>query len=131
MLRDARGAILLKAHRAMESITLDREVMHLKDELMPRYASLIYNGYWWSPERIALQALIDETQKPVNGVVRLKLLKGNVIVIGRESKTDSLYDNDIVTFEDDSGSYDQSDASGFIRLNALRLKLAARRGRKL
>ena len=125
------GTILLKAHRAMESITLDREVMHLKDELMPRYASLIYNGYWWSPERIALQALIDETQKPVNGVVRLKLLKGNVIVIGRESKTDSLYDNDIVTFEDDSGSYDQSDASGFIRLNALRLKLAARRGRKL
>ena len=125
------GTILLKAHRAMESITLDREVMHLKDELMPRYASLIYNGYWWSPERIALQALIDETQKPVNGVVRLKLLKGNVIVIGRESKTDSLYDNNIVTFEDDSGSYDQSDASGFIKLNALRLKLAARRGRKL
>ena len=116
------GTILLKAHRAMESITLDREVMHLKDELMPRYASLIYNGYWWSPERIALQALIDETQKPVNGIVRLKLLKGNVIVIGRESKTDSLYDNDIVTFEDDSGSYDQSDASGFIKLNALRLK---------
>ena len=125
------GTILLKAHRAMESITLDREVMHLKDELMPRYASMIYNGYWWSPERIALQALIDETQKPVNGAVRLKLLKGNVIVIGRESKTDSLYDNDIVTFEDDSGSYDQSDASGFIKLNALRLKLAARRGRKL
>ena len=125
------GTILLKAHRAMESITLDREVMHLKDELMPRYASLIYNGYWWSPERIALQALIDETQKPVNGIVRLKLLKGNVIVIGRESKTDSLYDNDIVTFEDDSGSYDQSDASGFIKLNALRLKLAAQRGRKL
>ncbi|MEC8644778.1 MAG: argininosuccinate synthase, partial [Pseudomonadota bacterium] len=125
------GTILLKAHRAMESITLDREVMHLKDELMPRYASLIYNGYWWSPERIALQALIDETQKPVNGVVRLKLLKGNVIVIGRESKTDSLYDNNIVTFEDDSGSYDQSDASGFIKLNALRLKLAANRGRKL
>ena len=121
----------MKAHRAMESITLDREVMHLKDELMPRYASLIYNGYWWSPERIALQALIDETQKPVNGIVRLKLLKGNVIVIGRESKTDSLYYNDIVTFEDDSGSYDQSDASGFIKLNALRLKLAARRGRKL
>ena len=125
------GTILLKAHRAIESITLDREVMHLKDELMPRYASLIYNGYWWSPERIALQALIDETQKPVNGVVRLKLIKGNVIVIGRESKTDSLYDNDIVTFEDDSGSYDQSDASGFIKLNALRLKLAASRGRKL
>ncbi len=124
------GTILLKAHRAIESITLDREVMHLKDELMPRYASLIYNGYWWSPERIALQALIDETQKPVNGVVRLKLIKGNVIVIGRESKTDSLYDNDIVTFEDDSGSYDQSDASGFIKLNALRLKLAARRGRR-
>ena len=124
------GAILLKAHRAIESITLDREVMHLKDELMPRYASLIYNGYWWSPERTALQALIDETQKPVNGVVRVKLLKGNIIVIGRESKTDSLYDNNIVTFEDDLGSYDQSDASGFIALNALRLKLAARRGRK-
>ena len=124
------GTILLKAHRAIESITLDREVMHLKDEVMPRYASLIYNGYWWSPEREALQALIDQTQKPVNGTVRMKLLKGNVIVIGRESKTDSLYDNAIVTFEDDFGSYDQSDASGFIKLNALRLKLAAQRGRK-
>ena len=124
------GTILLKAHRAIESITLDREVMHLKDEVMPRYASLIYNGYWWSPERKALQALIDQTQKPVNGTVRMRLLKGNVIVIGRESKTDSLYDNTIVTFEDDFGSYDQSDASGFIKLNALRLKLAAQRGRK-
>ena len=124
------GTILLKAHRAIESITLDREVMHLKDEVMPRYASLIYNGYWWSPERKALQALIDQTQKPVNGTVRMKLLKGNVIVIGRESKTDSLYDNTIVTFEDDFGSYDQSDASGFIKLNALRLKLAAQRRRK-
>ena len=124
------GTILLKAHRAIESITLDREVIHLKDEVMPRYASLIYNGYWWSPERKALQALINQTQKPVNGTVRMKLLKGNVIVIGRESKTDSLYDNTIVTFEDDFGSYDQSDASGFIKLNALRLKLAAQRGRK-
>ncbi|MGI9322195.1 MAG: argininosuccinate synthase [Pseudomonadales bacterium] len=120
------GTILLKAHRAMESITLDRELAHLKDELMPRYASLIYNGYWWSPERQALQALIDESQRHVNGKVRLKLYKGNVMVVGRESSSDSLYDADVVTFEDDAGAFDQTDATGFIKLNALRLKLAAR-----
>ena len=125
------GAILLKGHRAMESITLDREVTHLKDDLMPRYAKLIYNGYWWSPERLALQALIDATQPPVNGTVRLKLYKGAVSVVGRESATDSLYDSDVVTFEDDRGAYQQRDAEGFIRLNALRLRLAARRGRRL
>ncbi|MEJ2132531.1 MAG: argininosuccinate synthase, partial [Gammaproteobacteria bacterium] len=119
-----------KAHRAMESITLDREVTHLKDELMPRYASLIYNGYWWSPERKVLQALIDASQVPVNGKVRLKLYKGNVSVLGRES-VDSLYDADVVTFEDDHGTYAQQDAAGFIRLNALRLRLGAKRGRKL
>ena len=124
------GTILLKAHRAMESITLDRELAHLKDELMPRYASLIYNGYWWSPERKALQAFIDESQRVVNGNVRLKLYKGNVSVIGRESATDSLYDADIVTFEDDAGAYDQADAGGFIKLNALRLKIAAKLGRR-
>ena len=124
------GAILLKAHRAMESLTLDREVAHLKDELMPRYAKLIYNGYWWSPERKALQALIDETQKPVNGTVRLKLFKGSVTVLGRRSP-DSLYDEGMATFEDDRGAYSQQDASGFIRLNALRLRLAAKLGRKL
>ena len=123
------GTILLKAHRAIESITLDRELAHLKDELMPRYASLIYNGYWWSPERQALQALIDQSQRVVNGSVRLKLYKGNVTVVGRESASDSLYDADIVTFEDDAGAYDQSDAGGFIKLNALRLKLAAKLGR--
>lgn len=125
------GTILLKGHRAIESITLDRELAHLKDELMPRYASLIYNGYWWSPERKALQALIDESQVNVNGKVRLKLYKGNVMVVGRESSDDSLYDADIVTFEDDAGAYDQSDAGGFIKLNALRLKLASKLGRKL
>ncbi len=125
------GAILLKGHRAMESITLDREVMHLKDELMPRYAKLIYNGYWWSPERQALQALIDASQVPVNGTVRLKLYKGAVSVVGRASATDSLYDSDVVTFEDDRGAYDQRDAEGFIRLNALRLRLGAKRGRRL
>ena len=124
------GTILLKAHRAMESLTLDREVAHLKDELMPRYARLIYNGYWWSPERKALQALIDESQEPVNGVVRLKLFKGVVTLLGRRSP-DSLYDEGIATFEDDRGAYRQEDAAGFIRLNALRLRLAARRGRKL
>jgi argininosuccinate synthase len=123
------GTILLKGHRAMESITLDRELAHLKDELMPRYASLIYNGYWWSPERRAMQALIDESQRVVNGTVRLKLYKGSVMVVGRESATDSLYDADIVTFEDDAGAYDQADAGGFIKLNALRLKLAAKLGR--
>jgi argininosuccinate synthase len=119
------GTILLKAHRAIESITLDREVAHLKDDLMPRYASMIYNGYWWSPERLALQTLIDQTQKTVNGWVRLKLYKGNVIVAGRDSKTDSLFDPNIATFEDDKGAYDQKDAAGFIKLNALRLRIAA------
>ncbi len=125
------GTILLKAHRAMESITLDRELAHLKDELMPRYATLIYNGYWWSPERQAMQALIDESQRFVNGVVRLKLYKGNVMVVGRESSDASLYDGNIVTFEDDAGAYDQTDAAGFIKLNALRLKIAGKKGRKL
>jgi argininosuccinate synthase len=121
------GTIMLKAHRAMESLTLDREAGHLKDELMPRYASLIYNGFWFSPEREALQALIDKTQEPVNGVVRMKLYKGNVIVAGRKSETDSLFDESIATFEDDAGAYDQKDAEGFIKLNALRLKVGARR----
>jgi len=125
------GTILLKGHRAMESITLDRELGHLKDELMPRYAQLIYNGYWWSPERLALQALIDQSQQYVNGVVRLKLYKGNVVVVGRDSANDSLYDGRIVTFEDDAGAYDQQDAAGFIKLNALRLKVASTKGRKL
>ncbi|HRC59753.1 Argininosuccinate synthase [Candidatus Propionivibrio aalborgensis] len=120
------GTILLRAHRAIESITLDREVAHLKDDLMPRYASLIYNGYWWSPERNALQALIDHTQQKVNGWVRLKLYKGNVIVAGRDSKTDSLFDSTIATFEDDAGAYDQKDAGGFIKLNALRMRIAAK-----
>jgi argininosuccinate synthase len=119
------GTIMLKAHRAIESITLDREVAHLKDDLMPRYASMIYNGYWWSPERIALQTLIDHTQKSVNGWVRVKLYKGNVIVAGRDSKTDSLFDSSIATFEDDKGAYDQRDAGGFIKLNALRMRIAA------
>ena len=121
------GTILLMAHRAMESLTLDREVMHLKDDLMPRYAKLIYNGYWWSPEREALQTLIDKTQTRVNGVVRLKLFKGSVSVTGRKSDSDSLFDKTIATFEDDSGAYDQKDADGFIKLNALRLKLQAKR----
>jgi argininosuccinate synthase len=119
------GTIILKAHRAIESITLDREVAHLKDDLMPRYASLIYNGYWWSPERVALQTLIDHTQATVNGWVRVKLYKGNVIVVGRDSKTDSLFDSTIATFEDDKGAYDQKDAGGFIKLNALRMRIAA------
>jgi len=119
------GTIMLKAHRAIESITLDREVAHLKDDLMPRYASMIYNGYWWSPERRALQTLIDHTQQTVNGWVRIKLYKGNVIVVGRDSKTDSLFDPTIATFEDDKGAYDQKDAAGFIKLNALRLRIAA------
>lgn len=124
------GTIMLKAHRAIESITLDREVMHLKDELMPRYASLIYNGYWWSPERKLLQTLIDESQEFVNGKVRLKLYKGNVIPVGRESET-SLVDESIATFEDDAGAYNQKDAEGFIKLNALRLRIAAQKGRNL
>ena len=119
------GTIMLKAHRAIESITLDREVAHLKDDLMPRYASMIYNGYWWSPERRTLQTLIDHTQQTVNGWVRVKLYKGNVIVAGRDSKTDSLFDPTIATFEDDQGAYDQKDAAGFIKLNALRLRIAA------
>ena len=119
------GTILLRAHRAIESITLDREVAHLKDDLMPRYASIIYTGYWWSPERRALQALIDHTQQSVNGWVRLKLYKGNVIVVARDSKTDSLFDPTIATFEDDAGAYDQKDAAGFIKLNALRMRIAA------
>ncbi len=117
------GTILLKAHRAMESITLDREVAHLKDDLMPRYASLIYNGYWWSPEREALQTLIDQSQNNVNGTVRLRLYKGNVTICGRKSDTDSLFDKGIATFEDDAGSFNQQDAEGFIKLNALRLRL--------
>lgn len=119
------GTILLRAHRAIESITLDREVSHLKDDLMPRYAALIYNGYWWSPERKAIQAMIDTTQESVNGWVRLKLYKGNVMVVGRDSKTDSLFDENVATFEDDAGAYNQLDAAGFIRLNALRLRIAA------
>ena len=117
------GTIMLKAHRAVESLTLDRELAHLKDDLMPRYASLIYNGYWWSPERMALQKLIDATQVRVNGTVRLKLYKGNVIVTGRRSEHDSLFNEKIVTFEDDAGAYRQQDAEGFIKLNALRLRL--------
>jgi argininosuccinate synthase len=123
------GTIMLKAHRAMESLTLDREAAHLKDELMPRYAELIYNGYWFSPERQMLQAAIDQTQRVVNGVVRLKLYKGNVLVVGRKSETDSLFDESIATFEEDAGAYDQGDATGFIRLNALRLRVAGRRRR--
>ena len=117
------GTILLKAHRAIESITLDRELAHMKDDLMPRYARMIYNGYWWSPERLALQKLIDETQVSVTGRVRLKLYKGNVIVCGRKSDTNSLFNQDIATFESDAGSYDQKDAEGFIKLNALRLRM--------
>jgi argininosuccinate synthase len=123
------GTILLAAHRAMESLTLDRGAAHLKDELMPRYAELIYNGMWFSPEREMLQALIDKSQERVNGSVRLKLYKGNVIVIGRESK-DSLYSTDLVTFEDDQGAYDQKDAQGFIKLNALRLRTLEMRNRR-
>ena len=120
------GTILLKAHRAMESLTLDREAAHLKDELMPRYATLIYNGYWWSPERKLLQQMIDASQDHVNGTVRLKLYKGSVILVGRKSDTDSLFDERIATFEDDAGAYNQKDAEGFIRLNALRMRIAGR-----
>ncbi|MCM2971080.1 argininosuccinate synthase [Larsenimonas suaedae] len=122
------GTIMLRAHRAIESITLDREAAHLKDELMPKYAKVIYNGYWWSPEREMLQVAIDNTQDVVNGVVRLKLYKGNVTVVGRKSD-DSLFDASIATFEDDAGAYDQKDAEGFIKLNALRLRIAATKGR--
>ncbi len=121
------GTIMLKAHRAIESITLDREVAHLKDDLMPRYASLIYNGYWWSPEREVMQTLIDQTQLRVNGTVRLKLYKGNVMVAGRKSESDSLFDENIATFEDDAGAYNQQDAEGFIKLNALRLRILNRK----
>ena len=121
------GTVMLKAHRAMESLTLDREAAHLKDELMPRYASMIYNGYWWSPEREMLQTLIDKSQEHVNGTVRVKLYKGNVIVVGRKSESDSLFDESIATFEDDAGAYNQKDAEGFIRLNALRLRIGAKR----
>jgi argininosuccinate synthase len=123
------GSIMLKAHRAIESITLDREVLALKDDLMPRYARMIYNGYWFSPERRLLQQLIDASQQPVNGTVRVKLYKGTVLVTGRKSK-DSLFDPSIATFEDDKGAYNQADAGGFIRLNALRMRIAAKRGRK-
>jgi argininosuccinate synthase len=122
------GTIMLKAHRAIESITLDREVLALKDDLMPRYARMIYNGYWFSPERRLLQSLIDASQAPVNGTVRVKLYKGTVLVTGRSSK-DSLFDPRIATFEDDRGAYNQADAEGFIRLNALRMRIGARRGR--
>jgi len=121
------GTIMLRAHRAMESLTLDREAMHLKDELMPRYAKLIYNGYWWSPERDMLQSMIDLSQEYVNGKVRLKLYKGNVSVVGRYSESDSLFDERIATFEDDAGAYNQADAEGFIKLNALRLRIGAKR----
>ncbi len=121
------GTILLKAHRAIESITLDREVAHLKDELMPKYASLVYNGYWWGPERRMMQEMIDASQHSVNGVVDLDLYKGNVIIRGRSSDKDSLFDEHIATFEDDKGAYRQSDAEGFIRLNALRLRIARRK----
>ena len=122
------GTVMLKAHRAIESLTLDREVAHLKDELMPRYASLIYNGYWWSPERKMLQTMIDASQANVNGKVRVKLYKGNVIVVGRESDN-SLFDENIATFEEDAGAYNQKDAEGFIKLNALRMRIAAKKGR--
>lgn len=124
------GSIMLKAHRAIESITLDREVAHLKDELMPRYAKLIYNGYWWSPEREMLQKMIDESQQHVNGIVRVKLYKGNIIVVGRQSD-DTLFDEAVATFEEDAGAYNQGDAEGFIKLNALRLRIAADKGRDL
>ena len=122
------GTIMMRAHRAIESITLDREVAHLKDSLMPKYAELIYNGYWWSPERQLLQKMIDASQEPVNGTVRLKLYKGNVTVVGRKSD-DSLFDEKMATMEDDAGAYNQKDAEGFIKLNALRLKIAAAKGR--
>lgn len=121
------GSIMLKAHRGIESITLDREVAHLKDELMPKYAHLIYNGYWWSPEREMLQQMIDASQVTVNGEVRVKLFKGSVSVVGRKSATNSLFDEAIVTFEDDRGAYDQKDAEGFIKLNALRMRIAGKK----
>ena len=122
------GSIILKAHRAIESITLDREVAHLKDELMPRYASLIYNGYWWSPERKMLQQMIDSSQAVVNGQVKIELYKGNIMILGRRSD-DSLFDERMATMEDDQGAYNQADATGFIKLNALRMRIAARNNR--
>ena len=125
------GTIMLKAHRAIESITLDREVLALKDDLMPRYARMIYNGYWFSPERLLLQSLIDKSQQTVNGTVRLKLYKGTVLVVGRASRSDSLFDSRIATFDDDKGAYNQADAAGFIRLNALRLRIGAKRRRNV
>jgi len=124
------GTVMMKAHRAIESITLDREVAHMKDELMPKYAKLIYNGYWWAPERLMLQAAIDQTQDVVNGDVRIKLYKGSVSVVGRQS-ADSLFDANIATFDDDGGAYNQADAEGFIKLNALRLRIAANKGRDI
>ncbi len=124
------GTIILKAHRAIESLTLDREVAHLKDELMPKYAEMVYNGYWWSPERQMMQAAVDQSQIHVNGIVRIKLYKGNVIVAGRQS-ADSLFDEHIATFEEDAGAYNQADAEGFIKLNALRMRIAANKGRSL
>jgi argininosuccinate synthase len=124
------GTVMMKAHRAIESITLDREVAHMKDELMPRYAKLIYNGYWWAPERLMLQTAIDQSQEPVNGDVRVKLYKGSVSVVGRKSD-DSLFDANIATFDDDGGAYNQADAEGFIKLNALRLRIAANKGRDI
>ena len=124
------GSIMLKAHRAIESITLDREVAHLKDDLMPRYATLIYNGYWWSPERKMLQQMIDASQAVVNGQVKLELYKGGIMVLGRRSDN-SLFDERMATMEDDQGAYDQADAEGFIKLNALRMRIAARNNRKL
>ena len=123
------GTIMLKAHRAIESITLDRGAAHLKDELMPRYAELIYNGYWWSPERIMLQALIDKSQENVNGTVKVELYKGNIILLGRDSKTDNLFSEAFCTFEEDS-VFDQKDANGFIKLNALRFIIGRKNGRK-
>ncbi len=120
------GTVMLKAHRAIESLRLDREVANLKDELMPRYATLIYNGYWWSPEREMLQTMIDDSQIPVNGKVRVKLYKGNITVVGRASASDSLFDESIATFEDDAGAYNQQDAEGFIKLNSLRMRIAAK-----
>ena len=124
------GTVMMKAHRAIESITLDHEVAHMKDELMPKYAKLIYNGYWWAPERLMLQTAIDQSQEPVNGDVRIKLYKGSVSVVGRKSD-DSLFDANIATFDDDGGAYNQADAEGFIKLNALRLRIAANKGRDI
>lgn len=123
------GTVMMKAHRAIESLTLDREVAHLKDSMMPKYAELVYNGYWWSPEREMMQKMIDASQETVNGDVRVKLYKGSVTAVGRRSEHDSLFDEKIATFEDDDGAYDQKDAAGFIKLNALRLRIAANKKR--